>query len=172
MDRLFDLRMADGSRHFGDLPETYDPHEPQWHRIKAHVERLAGAALTAFVTDDVTEAWIDFSVLGQQFSLNNQQGQWWFFVKDATCPDALLLLVLDHFEALLNPRGATARRFGPLTGAYRVVVHEEAGRVSFKDFAERDAAEHYANDAASESGLLLAHVFDQYLRLVHTGRHY
>lgn len=161
--------MADGSRHFGDLPETYDSEQPEWHRIKAHVPVLAGAALTAFVTDDVTEAWIDFSFSGQQFSINNQHGEWWFFVEDAGCPDELLLVVLDHFEALLNPRGATARRLGPLGGAYRVMVYEEDGRVSFKDFDERGAAEHYANDSASESGLTLSQVFDQHLRLVHTG---
>lgn len=172
MHRLFDVRMADGSRHFGDLPETYDAHQPEWHRINAHVAGLAGAVLTHFVTDDITEAWIDFSLRGQQFSLNNQHGQWWFFVKDAACPDELLLSMLDHFEALLNLRGAAARRLGPVAGDYRVVVYEEDGRSSFKDFAERDAAEQYANDAASESGWVLAHVFDQQLCLVHTGRHY
>ncbi|HEY6724184.1 MAG TPA: hypothetical protein VI197_09125 [Polyangiaceae bacterium] len=170
MHRLFDLRMADGSRHFGELPETHDPQEPEWHRLGSHVSGLAGAALTGFVTDDVTEAWIAFTLAGQQFSLNNQQSQWWFFVNDPSCPDELLLLVLDHFEGLLNPRGAIARRFGPIAGAYRVMVYEEDGRVTFKDFAERGAAEGYADDAAFESGLTLAQVFDQDLRLIHFAR--
>jgi len=161
--------MADGSRHFGDLPETYDSQEPEWHRIKAHVSGLAGAVLTGFVTDDVTEAWIDFTLREQEISLNNQQGQWWFFVRDPACPDELLLEVLDHFEALLNPRGAVVRRLGPLTAAFRVMVYEEDGRVSFKDFDERGTAEAYANDAALESGLVVAQVFDQHFRRVHTG---
>ncbi len=173
MHRLFDLRMADGSRHFGELPESYDPNQPQWHRIKEHVASLSGAVLTSFVTDDVTEAWIDFSYAGQSFSINNQQGAWWFFVQEATCPDQVLQQVLDHFERLLNPRALVARGFGPIaTGHFRVVVYEEDGRVSFKDFAEQSEAQGYADDAASEDALVLAHVFDADLRLIHTGQHY
>lgn len=173
MHRLFDLRMADGTRHFGDLPETYDPSQPEWHRIEAHVPSLPGAALTSFVTDDVTEAWIDFSFSGQQFSLNNQQGQWWFFVQDPACPEELLQRVLDHFEQLLNPQGGLARRFGSLApGRYRAVVYEEDGRTTFKDFAGRDEAVRYADDAASEGGLVLANVFNADWRLIHRGQHY
>src|SRR5262245_66356926 len=100
------MKMADGSRHFGDLPETYDVQSPEWHRLKDHVDKLTGAKLTSFITDDVTEAWIDFAFEGHAFSINNQHGQWWFFVKDPACPDATLLAVLDHFEPLLNPHGA------------------------------------------------------------------
>jgi hypothetical protein len=98
---LLDIRMADGSRHFGDLPETYDADQPQWHRLREHVGHLSGARLTGFVTDDVTEAWIDFAYRGHTFSLNNQAGEWWFFVEDPACPDDLLKHVLEHFELLL-----------------------------------------------------------------------
>lgn len=173
MHRLFDIRMNDGSRHFGELPETYDPKQPEWHRIKQHVPSLAGAELASFVTDDVTEAWIVFSFSGQRFSLNNQQGMWWFFVEDVACPEALMQRVLDHFEQLLQPQSHVARRFGLLpSGWFRVVVYEEDGRTSCKDLATRDEAETYANDAASEGGLVLANVFDSALRLVHVGQHY
>lgn len=104
MPRIFDMRMADGSRHFADLPETYDPVQPQWYALRDHVGALAGASVRGFVTDDVTEAWLDFDYRGQRFSINNQHGQWWFFVDDPICPDEVLATVLDHFETLLDPR--------------------------------------------------------------------
>ncbi len=173
MHELFDLRMADGSRHFGDLPESYDANRPQWDDIKAHVARLSGAVLTSFVTDEVTEAWIEFRFADHAFSINNQQGWWWFFVKDASCPDRVLQQVLDHFEQILDPRASVARSFGALaTGHYRVLVYEQDGRVSFKDFGEQNAAREYADDAASEDALILAYVFDADFRVLYTGQHY
>ncbi len=103
MRNLFDLRMADGSRHFGDLPETTGGRRGQWHDLREHVARLPGAALTGFLTDDVTEAFVDFTCRGAEFTLNNQHGMWWFFVADPATPDALLHEVLDHFAVLLDP---------------------------------------------------------------------
>jgi hypothetical protein len=101
--RLFDFRMADGSRNFADLPESYSVDVPQWERLRDHVAGLAGAELTGFVTDQVTEAWIDFTYAAQSFSINNQSGEWWFFVADPACPDAVLHAVIDHFATLLEP---------------------------------------------------------------------
>lgn len=173
--RIIDLRMHDGSRHFGDVPESYDAENPEWHRIKAHVPRLEGAVLTGFTTDDVTEAWIDFSFRGHEISINNQHGFWWFFVKDPACPEDILVTVLDHFEAELNPHGALARTFGPmLVGDYRVLVYEPDARVTFKDFSDLDVAKQYADDAASESenGIVQALVFNGDLCTLHVGRHY
>lgn len=72
---LIDSRMADGSRHFGDLPATQD-----WYAVRAHVAALPGAALTEFICDGVTEAWID-----------------------PACPDSVIATVLTHFAALLCP---------------------------------------------------------------------
>ncbi len=95
--RLFDLRMHDGSRHFAGLPMS-----TLWYEVRDHVETLDGAVLTGFVTDHVTEAWIDFAYEGHQFSINDQHGEYWFFVKDPACPDAVLLPVLRHFERLLG----------------------------------------------------------------------
>lgn len=99
---LFDLRMANGSRHFADLPENYDPVTPEWERIRDHVAALPGASLRSFVTDHVTEAWIDLDYEGHVFSLNNQHGRWWLFVADPACPDAALEAVRDHFARLLG----------------------------------------------------------------------
>jgi hypothetical protein len=95
--------MNDGSRHFVGLPETYDVEHPEWHRLHAHAGRLAGATVTGFMTDDVTEAWLDFTYREHAFSVNNQQGEWWFFVADPACPDEILHAVAAHFETLLGP---------------------------------------------------------------------
>lgn len=103
MRRIFDMRMNDGSRHFGDLPERYHVDVPEWEVLRDQVGALAGATLTGFATDHVTEAWIDFTWRGRSFSINNQHGQWWFFVDDVACPDELLYAVLDHFEDRLDP---------------------------------------------------------------------
>jgi len=95
---LINLIMHDGSLHFGDLPQTM-----LWYAVRDHVARLPGAALTGFVADDVTEAWIDFTYRGHTFSINDQLGDYWFFVKDPACPDDVLSEVLSHFAELLDP---------------------------------------------------------------------
>jgi len=95
--KLLTIEMNDGSRHFGDLPQTV-----LWHQLRNHIEQLAGAEVTHFVTDNVTEAWIDFSFRGHRFSVNDQFGAYWFFVNDPTCPDEILEAVLSHCEFLLG----------------------------------------------------------------------
>lgn len=90
--------MNDGSRHFGALPQTV-----LWYELRDHIKKLAGATVTGFITDDVTEAWIDFTYRGQQFSVNDQYGEYWFFVADPQCPDELLTAVLAHCSLLLEP---------------------------------------------------------------------
>lgn len=94
---LINLIMHDGSRHFGDLPQTVD-----WYAVRDHVARLPGAALSGFVTDDITEAWIDFNYRQHDFSINNQFGDYWFFVNDPACPAEILREVLNHFAELLE----------------------------------------------------------------------
>jgi len=167
--------MEDGSRHFGDLPERYDPAVPEWDRIRDGVPSLPGARLTGFVTDAVTEAWIDFELEGQAFSINNQHGQWWFFVDDPACPDQLLERVLAHFEATLAPHAAVARSVGPLApGRVRVVVYEADQRIQCRDFDDLAAAQRYADDAASETehGIVQSVIFDAEFRMIAEGRHY
>lgn len=98
--RLIDLRMHDGSRHFAGFRER-GLVEPDWDLLREAIPRLVGAVETGFVTDRVTEAWIDFTYAGHEFSLNNQHGEWWCFVQDPAAPDEVLLAVLAHFEAVL-----------------------------------------------------------------------
>ena len=58
-EELLNVIMKDGSRQFGELPQTV-----LWHELRDHIERLNGAAVTDLVTDNITEAWIDFSYRG------------------------------------------------------------------------------------------------------------
>lgn len=167
------MRMHDGSRHFGSLPETYDVASPQWYALRDHVASLAGAALRGFVTDDVTEAWIDFSFGAHSFSINNQLGDWLFFVEDPACPDAVMAAVLDHFERLLDPVLHSIRSIGPLArGTFRTVVFEARGRVTHRDFADLTSASRYADDAAweVESGPVYAQVVDENFDVVYRAK--
>ena len=92
-----DIIMHDGSRQFADLPQTAG-----WYKLRKHIAKLNGASITNFVTDYITEAWMDFTFQGHSFSVNGQYGNYWFFVDDAECPDETLLTVLHHCEALLK----------------------------------------------------------------------
>ena len=89
--------MNDGSRHFVNLPE-----DVFFDELADHVEELDGAEITEFITDGVIEMWLEFDYRGQQFSVNNQFGDYWFFVKDADCPEEILFEVIDHFRQLLD----------------------------------------------------------------------
>ena len=93
---FLDNRMRDGSRNFLALPQTRD-----WYATRDHVGTLDGAKVTGFVCDHVTEAWIDFIFEGEAFSINDQFGEYWFFVEDPACPDEILERVAIHFAKLL-----------------------------------------------------------------------
>ena len=94
---LFDMRMNDGSRHFADMPEAVF-----FDDLADHTEELEGALITEFITDGVIEMWLEFEYRGQHFSVNNQLGDYWFFVRDPNCPEEILLEVCDHFRHLLE----------------------------------------------------------------------
>jgi len=94
---LFDIRMRDGARHFADMPEAVF-----FDEVADHVEKLDGAEITEFITDGVVEMWLDFEYRGHQFSVNNQLGDYRFFVRDTDCPEDILLEVCDHFRKLLE----------------------------------------------------------------------
>ena len=94
--KLLNMIMNDGSRHFGDLPESVD-----WHQLRDHIERLEGVRVTNFVTDNVTEVWIDFDYRGHRFSVNNQFGSYWFFVDNPACSEEILETVLGHCGSVL-----------------------------------------------------------------------
>lgn len=89
--------MHDGSRHFAALPETAGSDE-----LVSHLKKLEGARKTGFLTDFITEVWIDFTYGGQSFTINNQYGEYWFFVRNPSCPEQLLLKVALHFSQLLG----------------------------------------------------------------------
>lgn len=95
--RLLNVRMNDGSRHFAELPETRD-----WHAVRAFLEHAGGVTAVKLVTDDVTEAWVDWTYRGHQFSANNQFGAWWVFVADPDCPDTVLEEMRDTLARFLN----------------------------------------------------------------------
>ena len=95
--RLTDLRAHDGSRQFLALPESVS-----WAHLRTHLEILPGAEITGYLTDHVTEVWIDFRYRGHQFSVNNQCGEYWFFVRDPGCPPAILEVVAQHCAPLLR----------------------------------------------------------------------
>ena len=97
MMHIYDMRMNNGSRHFASLPQTV-----LWYVVRDHVNKLPGAALTGFICDDITEAWIDFTYLEHKFSINDQFGDYWFFVEEPSCPNEILEKVLTHFEGLLK----------------------------------------------------------------------
>lgn len=90
--------MHDGSRHFGGVPQNV-----LWYEMRDAVETLPGASLAGFVTDGVTEAWIDFTYAGHTFAINDQFGEYWFLVDDPACPDEILMRVLRHFVDAARP---------------------------------------------------------------------
>jgi hypothetical protein len=94
---LLNIIMPDGSRQFGELPQS-----ATWYKLRGHIGKLDGASVTEFITDQVTEAWIDFTFRGYEFTVNNQFGEYWFFVNDAQAPEELLKLVLFHCRNLLG----------------------------------------------------------------------
>lgn len=94
---IFSLIMGDGSRHFAGMPE-----EVSWYDLRDHITTLEGAEITNFVTDEVLEVWIEFTYAGHEFSINNQYGEYWFFVNDPRCPESILQDVLTHCERILE----------------------------------------------------------------------
>ena len=94
--QLLDIRMNDGSRHFSELPEAVG-----FDEIRQHSAQLAGAIETGFISDDVTEMWLDLEYRGHAFSVNNQFGDYWFFVRDPECANPILSEIGNHFSSLL-----------------------------------------------------------------------
>jgi hypothetical protein len=92
-----DSRAHDGSRKFASLPATRD-----WYAVRDHVYLLGGTKLTGFVCDGVTEAWIDFTFLGESFTINDQFGEYWFFSNNASCNEQHLIAVKAHRVSLLG----------------------------------------------------------------------
>ena len=94
---LLESKMNDGSRHFVDLPEVVF-----FDELCDHLEELEGAEITEFLTDGVVEMWLDFEFRGHKFSVNNQLGDYRFFVEDPKCSDEIMLEVIEHFRKLVE----------------------------------------------------------------------
>ena len=94
---LLDRKMSDGSRHFVDMPEVVF-----FDEFADHAEELEGAEITEFLTDGIVEMWLEFDYRGHKFTVNNQLGDYWFFVEDPNCPEEILMEVIDHFRQLLE----------------------------------------------------------------------
>lgn len=88
--------MKDGSRNFADLPEVVF-----FDELREIARKFEGAHETGFITDWITEVWLDFEYRGHKFSINNQMGDYWFFVENPNCPDEILREVIEHFEKFL-----------------------------------------------------------------------
>lgn len=87
----------DGSRNFANFPETVS-----FERLREIVKQFEGTKEISFVTDSVTEVWLDFEYQGYKFSINNQNGDYWFFVEDPACPNGTLFKVVKHFGNFLG----------------------------------------------------------------------
>jgi len=94
---LLETKMRDGSRHFVNMPEVVF-----FDELCDHLEELEGAEITEFIADGVVEMWLDFEFRGHKFSVNNQLGDYWFFVEDPNCPEEILFEIVDHFRKLLE----------------------------------------------------------------------
>jgi hypothetical protein len=84
------------SRQFVDLPESVD-----WEVLRGHLEKFSGALVTDYVSDGVTEMWLDFNYKGYKFSINNQYGEYWFFSQNPVCPEEILIEIVEYCEELL-----------------------------------------------------------------------
>ena len=93
---LIDVRAKDGSRHFAALPEAIT-----WECLRNHIATHRDATITEYRTDHVTEVWIDFAFRGHNMTVNNQFGEFWFFVADPNCPDSILADIVSHCEKVL-----------------------------------------------------------------------
>lgn len=98
--------MKDGSRNFADLPEVVS-----FDELREHGRTLRGAVETGFATDWVTEVWLDLYYRDHRFSINNQMGEYWFFVEQPDCADEILIDFVRHFEQV-NPISRKLAFFG------------------------------------------------------------
>ena len=95
---LLNTTMHSGARHFMDLPTDVIG----WSSLYRYLGKLKGVKMTGFLTDYVTEFWMDFSLRGYNFSVNNQMGEYWFFAENAECPEEILSEIAQHCGKFLE----------------------------------------------------------------------
>ncbi len=94
--KLINLITHSKSRQFVDLPESVD-----WKVLRGHLEKMPDAFVTDYVSDGVTEMWLDFNYKGNRFSVNNQFGEYWFFSENPVCSEEILIEIVEYCEELL-----------------------------------------------------------------------
>jgi hypothetical protein len=93
--KIFDIRMKDGSRQFADVPERILPGQ-----LRKVIARLPGSEIVSFMASvGEIEAWIDFQFRGFDFAVNNQNCEYWLFVRQPECPEEVLREVAVHCDA-------------------------------------------------------------------------
>lgn len=89
--RLFNFKAEGGARQFARVPETMT-----WPDLLSQLQTVPGLTVGNSSIDNTAEAWIEFSYRGHSFKVNNQFGDYGFFVQDPSCPDEILLEVVNH----------------------------------------------------------------------------
>ena len=92
--------LAGERRHFADFPEVVF-----FDEFRDHLEKLRGVKIREFETNGVIEMWLEFEYRSHEFSVNNNLGDYGFFVADSECPEEILLEIADHFRQLLESPG-------------------------------------------------------------------
>ncbi len=95
--KLLDVRCPDGSRHFAAIPDCFGTHE--WQVMQQRLASLSGVTVTGFV-DATSQAIVDFTYRGHEFSLDTQFGELWLFTDDPGCPDEILAEVIGLFSQI------------------------------------------------------------------------
>lgn len=90
-EELLDIRMADGSRHFAEVPAA------DARTLRRRLLDTPGVVVTEFI-DTITETWIDFEYAGHSFWIHSPFNDYWLFVRDPSCPETLL----RHVKSLLS----------------------------------------------------------------------
>jgi len=84
--KIFSIISHDGkSKHFFSLPELIPMEE-----LTKSLESIPGVDIKNELTDSVTEIWVDFNYQGSNYSVNNQHGDYYFFVDDLELSDEIL----------------------------------------------------------------------------------
>jgi len=95
-NNLLDVRASDGSRHFAALPESIE-----WMELRGALTSKSGVIVTKFVSDRITQAIIDFTYRGHEFTVDTQFGEYWLFVRDAACPVEILTDVVKSISLMM-----------------------------------------------------------------------
>lgn len=87
--------MADGSLFFAELSGSIS-----WADLGDHLKRIDQLRIMKFVTDGITEAWLDFDYYGQHFTVHCPLDTYFVFAQDFDCPAFMLTELIVHFQKL------------------------------------------------------------------------